>query len=66
MPGKTRVTKLYRLPVRARLVSRTRLIDRLNIALQKRLTLLSAPPGFGKTTLLSQWISRRLVAFFQT
>jgi LuxR family maltose regulon positive regulatory protein len=50
----------------ARLVSRTRLIDRLNSALQKRLTLLSAPPGFGKTTLLSQWISKRLAAFFQT
>jgi LuxR family maltose regulon positive regulatory protein len=30
---------------------------RLNEGLARRLTLLSAPPGFGKTTLLSEWLA---------
>jgi len=38
-------------------VSRPRLIERLNAGLQRKLTLISAPAGFGKTTLLSEWIS---------
>jgi LuxR family maltose regulon positive regulatory protein len=37
-------------------VSRPRLIERLNKGLQGNLTLISAPAGFGKTTLLSEWI----------
>lgn len=40
------------------LVSRARLLERLNAAAERRLTLLSAPPGFGKTTLLGEWASR--------
>jgi len=50
-------TKLYAPPVRFGLVSRLRLIERLNEGLRAghRLTLLSAPAGFGKTTLLSDW-----------
>jgi len=55
-------TKLYVPPVqpdpstglRARLVSRPRLIERLNTGLHRKLTLISAPSGFGKTTLLSE------------
>lgn len=39
------------------LISRTPLIDKLALALRSPLTLLSAPAGFGKTTLLSQWIA---------
>ena len=35
---------------------RPRLIERLNAGLHRKLTLISAPAGFGKTTLLSEWI----------
>jgi len=48
-------TKLYIPPVRPELVSRPRLIERLNEGLHRKLTLISAPAGFGKTTLLSEW-----------
>ncbi|MBL7065986.1 MAG: hypothetical protein ISS49_17555 [Anaerolineae bacterium] len=41
---------------RASLVQRLRLIERLNAGLHCKLTLISAPAGFGKTTLLSEWI----------
>jgi ATP/maltotriose-dependent transcriptional regulator MalT len=37
------------------LISRPRLIERLNEGLKHKLTLISAPAGFGKTTLLSDW-----------
>ena len=52
-------TKLYIPPVRPELVSRPRLIKRLNEGLHRKLTLISAPAGFGKTTLLSEWVHRR-------
>jgi LuxR family maltose regulon positive regulatory protein len=52
-------TKLYIPPVRPGLVSRPRLIERLNEGLHRKLTLISAPAGFGKTTLLSEWVHRR-------
>lgn len=51
-------TKLF-LPIRRpQLVARSRLVDQLDGTLDasNRLTLLSAPPGFGKTTLLSEWL----------
>ena len=41
--------------VRPELISRPRLIERLNAGLHRKLTLISAPAGFGKTTLLSEW-----------
>ena len=50
-------TKLYVPPTRANLVARPRLLERLDQALTSRLILISAPAGFGKTTLLSEWIS---------
>ncbi len=40
--------------LRTRLVSRPRLIERLNAGRQRKLTLVSAPAGFGKTTVLSR------------
>jgi len=49
-------TKLYIPPVRPELVPRPRLIERLNAGLHHKLTIISAPAGFGKTTLLSEWI----------
>ncbi|MCG6879338.1 MAG: LuxR C-terminal-related transcriptional regulator [Deltaproteobacteria bacterium] len=39
------------------MVRRQNLIKRLNKGCAKKLSLISAPAGFGKTTLLSQWIS---------
>ena len=48
-------TKLYIPPLRPEMVSRPRLIERLNAGLHRKLTLVSAPAGFGKTTLLSEW-----------
>ena len=50
-------TKLYVPPVPPDLVPRPRLIQRLNAGFHRKLTLLSAPAGFGKTTLLSEWVS---------
>jgi len=50
-------TKLYIPPVRPELVPRPRLIKQLNGALHRKLTLLSAPAGFGKTTIVSEWIA---------
>lgn len=49
-------TKLHIPAVRSDLVQRQRLIDRLNAGLRSKLTLISAPAGFGKTTLLSAWL----------
>lgn len=50
-------TKLFIPPARKNLVPRSRLIERLNEGLERKLTLLSAPAGFGKTTLVSEWIA---------
>ena len=44
-------------PLRAQVVSRPRLVERMNEAVQRPLTLLQAPAGFGKTTLLTQWVA---------
>jgi LuxR family maltose regulon positive regulatory protein len=48
-------TKLYIPPASPNLVLRPRLIERLNRGLHRKLTLISAPAGFGKTTLVSEW-----------
>src|SRR5262249_45212333 len=50
-------TKLYIPPPRPHLVPRPRLIEQLNEGLHHKLTLISAPAGFGKTTLLSEWLT---------
>ena len=49
-------TKLFIPRQRKNLVSRPRLVGRLNECLDKKLILIAAPAGFGKTTLLSEWI----------
>jgi LuxR family maltose regulon positive regulatory protein len=61
--------KLYIPPARAKVVSRPRLIERLNqglgenhgfgqaLGFGRKLTLISAPAGFGKTTLVSEWVA---------
>jgi len=38
-------------------VVRPRLIDRLNAGTHGKLTLISAPAGFGKTTLITAWVA---------
>lgn len=50
-------TKLYVPPPRPELVSRPRLVRKLNEGLHHKLTLISAPAGFGKTTLVIDWIA---------
>ncbi len=50
-------TKLYQPPLRPSLVHRPHLIEKLNRGLHGKLTLISAPAGFGKTTLISEWIA---------
>ena len=49
-------TKLYIPPIRPGLVPRPHLIDQLTDGLNRKLTLVSAPAGYGKSTLLSEWI----------
>lgn len=49
--------KLFAPLPRPNLVHRAELIERLNAGLHRRLTLISAPAGFGKTTLVSDWIA---------
>ena len=52
-------TKLYVPPPRPKIVLRPRLIERLNegLSANRKLTLISAPAGFGKTTLVSEWVA---------
>jgi LuxR family maltose regulon positive regulatory protein len=49
-------TKLYVPKLRRGLVARPRLLERLRRGEESRLTLVSAPAGFGKTTLLAEWL----------
>ena len=63
MPETLLRTKLYVPPLRPNLVPRPRLIKLLNQALQQgcKLTLVSAPAGFGKTTLVSAWVQQTVL-----
>jgi LuxR family maltose regulon positive regulatory protein len=49
-------TKLHIPSPRPKRVARARLVERLNAGVHGKLTLISAPAGFGKTTLVSEWI----------
>jgi LuxR family maltose regulon positive regulatory protein len=51
-------TKFYIPPARPELISRPRLLQQLNDGLHRKLTLISAPAGFGKTTLVSEWVEQ--------
>lgn len=59
MPAALLLTKLYVPPPRSNLVLRPRLVEQLNKGLSAgcKLTLISAPAGFGKTTLVSEWVA---------
>ncbi|MEP7331292.1 MAG: helix-turn-helix transcriptional regulator, partial [Terracoccus sp.] len=52
-------TKLYVPRPRPGLVPRPRLLERLRQGAESRLTLVSAPAGFGKSTLLAAWLGER-------
>jgi len=47
------ITKFALPPVRSDLVSRPRLTNQLQLGIQRPFTLIAAPAGFGKTTLLA-------------
>src|SRR5438309_3364746 len=57
MPTPILAMKLYIPPLRPSVVSRPRLIERLNEGLHRKLTLIAAPAGFGKSTLVSDWVA---------
>lgn len=57
MEGPLVATKLHVPAPRPELIDRARLIERLERAAQARLVLVSAPAGFGKSSLLTQWLS---------
>src|SRR3990170_3463135 len=63
MPTPILATKLYVPPPRPKVILRPNLIERLNEGLRqnqgfgRKLTLISAPAGFGKTTLVSEWVA---------
>jgi len=58
MPDPLLATKLSQPQIPPGIIPRARLFARLDDCLSHRLTLVSTPPGFGKTTLLSSWAAR--------
>ncbi len=62
MPSPLLETKFYVPRSRRGLVSRSRLIERLDRGTQSKLVLVSAPAGFGKTTLVAEWLAARPAA----
>lgn len=57
MPAPILTTKLYIPPPQPGVVRRHRLTEHLNEGLHRKLTLISAPAGFGKTTLIGEWLT---------
>jgi len=57
MPDTLLSTKLYSPPPRPDFVPRPRLTDRLEAGTRGKLTLVSAPAGYGKSALVSEWIT---------
>ena len=51
-------TKLYRSPLPDDHIQRPRLLAQLNYIVQQPLTILTAPAGYGKTTLASAWVAQ--------
>jgi LuxR family maltose regulon positive regulatory protein len=56
-------TKLYTPALRLKHVPRPRLLERVQAGVRGKLTLIAAPAGFGKSTLLSAWLAARSSEF---
>ena len=54
-------TKLYLPPLQPAWISRPRLLKRMDEGFVRKFTLISAPAGFGKTTLLVEWIHQKKI-----
>lgn len=52
------LTKLHIPPAGKNIVHRPELFEKLNEGLKRKLILISAPAGFGKTTIVSDWINQ--------
>lgn len=65
LPGPLLATKLFLPRARPDLVARPRLLAWLNQASQRQLILISAAPGFGKTTVLAQWLGQLSASLHQ-
>ena len=63
MPYQILSTKLYVPPIQSSLVQRPRLVQHLESGYKngKRVTLVSAPAGFGKTTVIREWITDKVL-----
>ena len=55
------LTKLHIPPAGNNVVHRSELFEKLNSGLSKKLILVSAPAGYGKTTLVSDWIGQNKI-----
>jgi LuxR family maltose regulon positive regulatory protein len=55
------LTKLHIPPAGNNIVHRSELFDKLNAGLSRKLILVSAPAGFGKTTVVSDWIDQNKI-----
>src|ERR1700753_1941818 len=55
-------TKLNSPHISDQLIQRTALLDAMAVALRRKITLVSAPAGWGKTTLLGQWAASKTPA----
>jgi LuxR family transcriptional regulator, maltose regulon positive regulatory protein len=55
------LTKLHIPPAGNNIVHRAELFEKLNTGLNRKLVLVSAPAGFGKTTIVSDWISLNMI-----
>jgi LuxR family maltose regulon positive regulatory protein len=55
------LTKIHIPPIGNNIVHRSVLHEKLNIGLSRKLVLISAPAGFGKTTVVSDWIDQNKI-----
>ena len=62
MPSSLLLTKFYLPHLQAEHLPRPRLTGRLDEVLVRKLTLVCAPAGYGKTTLVAEWIAGRAAA----
>lgn len=61
VPGMPLLTSRLRPPkLPPSIIERSRLLDQLDVGRRHQLTLLQAPAGFGKTTLVGQWVALRM------